>query len=472
MSRLLIPLALLVFLSNPLLAEDPVYFADENLKAAVEEVLWTPDPTPTQMLDLFSLDASYRKVTSLKGIEYATNLTSLDACVNEINDASVLSALTGLRILILNNNKITDLSPLSGLTNLIELDVHDNGVEDLSPIAGLIGLEHLTMRRNWISDLSPLSGMTHLHHLDLHLNYRLHNLRENQITDISPLTTLIALDELYLGRNPLNEEACDIYLPQIQLNNPGAGLHHDRCGGRRVTFSSTAGGTVTSPGEGEFIYDNAERIRLEAKADPCFAFARWSGTYPDAGNPTWVTITDDGSIRANFISVSNPLYVDDDAAGAPGQNGSPDHPFDGIQKAIEVTSRSTTVIVRPGTYRENIVFLGKRIRVTGFDPANPCAPYPVIEGTGAAPAVQFVNSEDQNSILDGFVITGNQGGLSQEAVLCSGSSPRITHCLIAGHRITKRDTGVVSCVDSNAVFVNCTIADNGAGTGGAGLLLR
>ena len=36
-------------------AEEPVYFADPNLEAAVEEELGIPNPTPTDMLALTSL---------------------------------------------------------------------------------------------------------------------------------------------------------------------------------------------------------------------------------------------------------------------------------------------------------------------------------------------------------------------------------------------------------------------------------
>jgi hypothetical protein len=55
-------------------AEDPVYFADANLKAAVESELGISDPTPTDMLLLIELDASSRGIEELTGIEYASNL--------------------------------------------------------------------------------------------------------------------------------------------------------------------------------------------------------------------------------------------------------------------------------------------------------------------------------------------------------------------------------------------------------------
>src|SRR3972149_1911238 len=89
-------LSVILALAGPALAEDPVYFADANLKAAVEAALGKTDPTPTDMLGLTSLDASSKGITNLTGLEYGTNLTYLR----------------------LYNNTITDISPLAGLTSL------------------------------------------------------------------------------------------------------------------------------------------------------------------------------------------------------------------------------------------------------------------------------------------------------------------------------------------------------------------
>jgi len=60
-------------------SEEPVYFPDATLKAAVEDALWTSDPTPSDMLELTSLEydsgwAGAPRITSLTGLEYATNL--------------------------------------------------------------------------------------------------------------------------------------------------------------------------------------------------------------------------------------------------------------------------------------------------------------------------------------------------------------------------------------------------------------
>jgi len=97
---------------GPIHAEEPVYFADARLKAAVEQTLGVTDPTASDMLGLTNLYASWRGISDLTGLEYATNLTWLD----------------------LNHNQISDLSPLAGLTNLTQLGLWSNQISDLSPL--------------------------------------------------------------------------------------------------------------------------------------------------------------------------------------------------------------------------------------------------------------------------------------------------------------------------------------------------
>jgi hypothetical protein len=43
-------------------AEEPVFFADANLKAVVEETLGITDPTPIDMLELTELSANAREM--------------------------------------------------------------------------------------------------------------------------------------------------------------------------------------------------------------------------------------------------------------------------------------------------------------------------------------------------------------------------------------------------------------------------
>jgi hypothetical protein len=122
---------------NEALGEDPVYFADTNLKAAVEAALGITDPTPTDMLGLTYLNAGGKAIVELTG-EYATNLTYLNLGYNQISDISALTSLTGLTNLQLQVNQISNISPLSGLTSLTYLSLHGpNQISDISVLANL-----------------------------------------------------------------------------------------------------------------------------------------------------------------------------------------------------------------------------------------------------------------------------------------------------------------------------------------------
>jgi len=83
-----------------------------------------------------------------------------------------------------------------------------------------------------------------------------------------------------------------------------------------LTISSTAGGTVTAPGEGTFTYDQGTGVNLVAEAEEGYRFVNWTGdvdaiAHVDAAS-TNITINDDYSITANFEekpSINWPLIV-------------------------------------------------------------------------------------------------------------------------------------------------------------------
>ena len=55
----------------------PVPFVDVNLKAAVEAELGVTDPTVNDILGFTSFNNTSAGITSLVGLEFATNITSL-----------------------------------------------------------------------------------------------------------------------------------------------------------------------------------------------------------------------------------------------------------------------------------------------------------------------------------------------------------------------------------------------------------
>jgi hypothetical protein len=461
MKGIQLALAMALLVLSDVWAEEPVHFADAGLQAAVEEALGVPDPTPTDMLGLTSLHAPDRLINDLTGLEYACNLQTLRLLRNNISSISVVAEMTDLEELVLNNNRIGDLTPVAGLTKLWHLDVHDNhAVTDVSPLAGLTNLERLVLRGNLITDITPLAGLSKLR--DLYLE-------DNHISDISPLLDLPPLELLNLEDNPLNEEACSTYIPLLWARNPKMSLRHNSCGTCRLVVSSPAGGAVVRPGEGEFSYRRGEILWLEAQADPCFVFENWSGSIQAQENPICITLFSDLHIRANFRSMRDPLYVDDDAVHDPGpgdptssdpnEDGTAEHPFDSVQEAIDVAASGSSVIIYPGTYRENIDMGGKSLHLLGLYPENPTGgPCAVLEGTGGSPIVRIAR-DGSNCTLTGLIIARGQGAATG-AVLCRRATLTLTNCLITGNRSTDPNGAAVHGTDSRIFLTNCTMADN------------
>jgi hypothetical protein len=86
-----------------------------------------------------------------------------------------------------------------------------------------------------------------------------------------------------------------------------------------------------------------------------------------------------------------------------------------IQSAINDANNGDTIIVSPGSYRENINFLGKAITLTSQNPNNPnIVAATIIDGNQPADpnkgsVVTFSSGEKNNSVLTGFTITGGTG---------------------------------------------------------------
>lgn len=389
-------------------------------------------------------------ISNLKGLEYAANLTELNLRYHRISDVSPLAGLPHLRSLDLLGNQLRDISPLSGLPELESLDLESNQITDISALAELPSLSSLCLHRNFVHTISPLANLTSLRWVDLR-----------------------AL--------PLDQDAYSTYIPQIKANNPGVTILYSGPFERRLTISSSVGGTVVEPGEGTFGTTYGETWLLEAKADPGFMFAGWSGTYSTPRNPLPLIIDQDYTLQANFVSTLQTIHVDDDAPrdpgpadpalSDPGENGTSESPLDSICEAIGVASTGSVIVVHAGTYHETIDFLGKAIELTGFDSNDRSeASRPVIDGGDKGPVVNFTRGEDESCRLTGLVITGGKAR-SGAAIRCVGSSPTVAHCLVTGNRATDGSGAVILCDDSNATFVNCTIAENRGGRSGAALLV-
>jgi len=86
-----------------------------------------------------------------------------------------------------------------------------------------------------------------------------------------------------------------------------------------LTISSTAGGSVTTPGEGIFIYDTGTVVSLVANPLNGYYFVNWTGDVSTVANvntaSTTITMNGDYSIAANFVAVYD-LTISSTAGGS------------------------------------------------------------------------------------------------------------------------------------------------------------
>ncbi|MHC4946332.1 MAG: right-handed parallel beta-helix repeat-containing protein, partial [Planctomycetota bacterium] len=149
-----------------------------------------------------------------------------------------------------------------------------------------------------------------------------------------------------------------------------------------------------------------------------------------------------------------------------------------IQAGIDAAVDGDTVLVAPGTYVENIDFLGKAITVKSSDGAETT----IIDGgdptdNDFGSVVTFYNGECLDSVLEGFTLTrgtGNTYRLCPEpwtyrggGIFCSGSSsPTIRDNMIIEN--SADCGGGIYCYSSSPTIMNNTICDNSA-TDGIGI---
>jgi len=120
---------------------------DPGLEQAIRDALSKPtgELTEADLASLTTLDASWRGIVDIEGIQ---------GCVN-------------LQDLVLSSNSIVSIGPLSVLTNLWYLDLYDNQIVDTAPLTPLMNISFLYLDYNQIGDLQPLVDNTALDTDDL-----------------------------------------------------------------------------------------------------------------------------------------------------------------------------------------------------------------------------------------------------------------------------------------------------------------
>lgn len=135
-----------------------------------------------------------------------------------------------------------------------------------------------------------------------------------------------------------------------------------------------------------------------------------------------------------------------------------------IQAGINAANTGDTVLVAPGTYVENINFVGKAITVKSTNGPR----FTIIDGNTAAPVAAFVTNEGPKSVLNGFTLQNGVGtfefGYQGGGVSISYASPTIKHNVIKNN--TAGNGGGLAAYWGSPIVSNNTITLNSAQFGG------
>ena len=162
MYKLVILISLMLLSGEAHIFSQVVDIEDFRLRGAVREALQLPEHEPiTQedMRQLKRLETLRLGITTLKGLEFATELERLGIPLSPITDLTPISQSVKLKHLDASGCQIVDISPLANLKELVTLNLEMNRIRDVSPLAELANLRTLYIQRNPVLDFRPLDNL-------------------------------------------------------------------------------------------------------------------------------------------------------------------------------------------------------------------------------------------------------------------------------------------------------------------------
>ncbi|MFH2001828.1 MAG: right-handed parallel beta-helix repeat-containing protein, partial [Planctomycetota bacterium] len=167
-----------------------------------------------------------------------------------------------------------------------------------------------------------------------------------------------------------------------------------------------------------------------------------------------------------------------------------------IQEAIDAAVDGDSVIVEPGTYKENLIFLDKQIAVRSSQGAEKTA----INGMKVASVVSFNHCGTENTLLEGFTLRNGKGNeISNKtygggiylgercqpvlrsliidanqakyggAVYGKEACPTFEHCIISNNLGFTYGAGFYCTHASDMKLIHCTITENETENQGGGI---
>jgi len=123
--------------------------------------------------------------------------------------------------------------------------------------------------------------------------------------------------------------------------------------------------------------------------------------------------------------------------------------FQTIQEALNNSWHGDTIVVKTGTYAEDIFFNGRLVTLRSEDPDDAAVVQATVIVGGASAGVTFDFGETGEAVLEGFTITG-------QGISCAGSAPTISRNVIrncSGQGIKGAD-GAAPTIVGNTIVSN------------------
>ena len=465
----------LMWSSGQLRASGPVYFADQNLKQAVEDTLGITDPDSVDMASLTYLNSYSNNITDLTGLEYANNLISLVLPGNKIEDITVIGHLSYLETLNLYSNPVSDITPLTTLQNLKILNLGNTQVNDIYPLWQLTQLEELVLQYTSVQNIIWLSDLGKLKRLDLY---------GADVTDITGLADLTDLEYLSMSSCPVEDISILGNMPKLNTLLLDGTAVRDISSLTQLTSLTSLnlqGTSLLLSGYCSHIATieaNNPEIELIYNLPPVGGDSSLNiDFYCDVDFASLLAYTNNWFYMPAFDQAPNGsiITVDDDGPAD----------YSTIQEAINASTDGDVVKVMPGYYtgegNYNLNFGAglaagqtRAITVCGSNANDPnIVIATIIDAQEKGCVFHFNSDEGPECIVAGLTITGGNAKYGAGIYCGSNTSPTISNCIITAN------TGLGFAVNSSmgggiyyggtGLINNCVIAYNYSDWDGGGI---